>query len=398
MVMARRKTYQRGNVQLHNGVWTLRYRELNHATCKWFVKREKLGTFKSKKEARRAAEPIMARVNERNNSDKPPEIQHLTFRQFVEGRWKAYAVSTRHQPSTMDCYGSLLKTHLLPHFGNRQLREILPTDISDLLEGLQAKKLSANTLQSIYSLLRLMFELACEYDLIERSPVRPKLHRPETAKVEKPTLNAQSIRAILAAMQDGQERLFTLIVALTGIRLEEGLALRWMDFEAATCELQINHTLYRNQLKQPKTESSRRAIRLVPAIAGVLAAYREQSAFQATTDFIFCRPDGNPLNPRTIRRHLYKAMDRAEIPRVSNKYGFHIFRHTAGTLMYIKSRDLKLVQGALGHSNISTTSNIYVHLDDATMAEGTELLAKEILGKESATCDLFVTKKRKLVG
>lgn len=81
----------------------------------------------------------MAQVNERNNSDKPPEVQHLTFRQFIEGRWKAYSVTAKHQPSTVDCYNSLLKCHLLPRFGEMLLKDIKPLHISEFLEAVHAK-------------------------------------------------------------------------------------------------------------------------------------------------------------------------------------------------------------------------------------------------------------------
>jgi len=94
-----------------------------------------------------------------------------------------------------------------------------------------------------------------------------------------------------------------------------------------------------------------------------------------------------------IRKHLYQAMDKAKLQRVEGKYGFHIFRHSAGTLLYNKSRDLKLVQGTLRHADISTTSDIYVHLDDEVLKEGTEILAGEIL----ANCDLFVTQRSEMV-
>ncbi len=215
LVMTRRRSYQKGSVELHNGQWTVRYREFDHASRRWIIKREVLGKFKNKKEARRAGEPVMVGVNERNNSNKLPEKpsdinSEMTFSQFVKNRWKKYTVSAKHQPSTLDCHGSLIKHHLLPHFGDRQLQSITPSDISDVLEE-SGLELSANTLQSIYGLLRLMFDIACEYDLIERSPVRPKLHRPEIVKVEKPTLRAAEIRAILAKMHNAQERLFTLL-------------------------------------------------------------------------------------------------------------------------------------------------------------------------------------------
>src|SRR5436190_15794166 len=72
---------------------------------------------------------------------------------------------------------------------------------------------------------------------------------------------------------------------------------------------------------------------------------------------------------------------------------FLFFRHSAGTLLYEKSRDLKLVQGTLRHSDISTTSDIYVHLGDTVLREGTRILTEEIL----LTCDLFVTQKSEMV-
>jgi integrase len=384
LVMARKKTYQRGSVQLHRGEWTFRFREFDHTRRKWIFKREKLGKFKTKREAQRAAEPIMARANERNNIDKPMKVQEpVTFKRFIETRWKAYTASAKHQPSTVDSHNSLIKNHLLPMFGEKLMKEIAPGDISEFFETKRGK-VSGHTLQRLYGLLHLMFDLAEQYDLIERSPVRPKLHKPETPRGEKPTLDAKQIRALLEVF-DERDRLFVLLLAVTGMRVGEAMALRWTDFNAERLELSINHTIYRQKLKQPKTESSRRPLRLVPAIAGLLVAHRQQSAFATEKDFIFCRPDGRSLNLTLLRKHLYKAMDTAKIERVKGQYGFHIFRHSAGTLLYSKSRDLKLVQGTLGHADISTTSDIYVHLDDKVISEGTEILAEEILGNCAPT-------------
>jgi integrase len=392
--MTRKKSYQKGNVQLHNNVWTLRYREIDHRTGKWDTKRERLGIFKNKKAALQAAEPVMAQVNERNNSDKPPEAEHLTFRQFVESRWRAYSVTAKHQPSTIDCHSSLLKIHLLPRFGEMFLKDIKPMHISECLESLCRK--SANTQLSIYSLLRQMFDLAQQYDLIQQSPVRPKLHRPEAARVSKPTLDPMQIRALLDNLGE-LERVYVLLVATTGIRVNEGLALRWTDFDETSRKMTIAHTLYHQRLKSPKTESSKRIIRLHPAICGMLVSHRQRAAFKDEEDFIFCRPNGEPLHDTTMRNRLYRAMKATGIPRVKGKHGYHIFRHTAASLLYAKSRDLKLVQGLLGHANLSTTSNTYVHLDGATVAEGTEILTEVILGDFLPSCDLTVTQVSEMV-
>jgi integrase len=148
------------------------------------------------------------------------------------------------------------------------------------------------------------------------------------------------------------------------MRFGEALALRWLDFNSPACELAISHTLYRLKLKEPKTPSSSRVLKLPSMAARALVEHREQSSFPGDEDYIFCRGDGRPLSASALRRHLYKAMDRAGIERVKGQFGFDIFRHTAGSLIYAKSGDLKLVQEQLGHSDISTTSDIFVHLDD----------------------------------
>jgi integrase len=401
LIMTRRKTYQRGSVRMHNNKWTLRYRELDHTTGEWTTRRKVLGKFKTKTDALKASAPIMAQVNERNNSE--PQTLHLkiTFKEFAESYWKPYTVKKNHQVSTLDQRTSILENHLLPFFGKKLMREIQPSDISKFLlqkaNETPRKKgeenYSNSTMLAFYGVLRVIFDLAEQNDVIVKSPIRSKLHKPEKLKVEKPTLNSSQIRKVLALLPDEQERLLVLLLAVTGMRVGECLALRWMDFNAQACELSINHTLYRGKLKEPKTKDSKAKLKLAPQIAALLSSHSLRSSFQETDDFIFCRIDGMPLESTTIRHHLYEAMDKAEIKRVKGKYGPHIFRHSAGTLLYEKSRDLKLVQGTLRHSDISTTSDIYVHLGDVVLNEGSEILAAEIL----ASCDLFVTQKSEMV-
>jgi len=402
--MTRRKTYQRGNVQekpKNSNKWTLRYREFDHTTGEWTTRRKSLGKFKTKTDALKASAPIMAQVNELNNSE--PQMLHfkITFKEFVESYWKPYTVKDKHQISTLAQRNSILDLHLLPYFGKKLMREIQPSDISEFLlqktretpKKWGEENYSNNTMLAFYGALRVIFDLAEQNDVIDKSPIRSKLHKPEKLKVKKPTLNSSQIRKVLSLLSNEQERLFMLLLAVTGMRVGECLALRWTDFNAQACELSINHTLYRGKLKEPKTEGSKAKLKLAPQIAGLLIRHQETSDFQETKDFIFSSLDGRPLEPSSVRNHLYEAMDKAEITRVKGKYGPHIFRHSAGTLLYEKSRDLKLVQGALRHSDISTTSDIYVHLSDEVLNEGSEILAAEIL----ATCDLFVTQESEMV-
>src|SRR5262249_12327143 len=138
---------------------------------------------------------------------------------------------------------------------------------------------AGNTLMSLYNLLKLLFDIAEQFDLIDKSPVRPKRHRPKTKKVTKPTLSAAQIRQVISNLQDEQERLFILLLAVTGMRVREAMALRWMDFDSKASVLTVNHSIYRGKLKKPKTEASHASLKLHPAIAALLLAHKEQSAF-----------------------------------------------------------------------------------------------------------------------
>lgn len=387
--MTRRKTFQTGSVKLHNGNWTLRYRELDHAQNKWKTRRLVLGKFKDRKDALKAAAPIMAQVNERNNAEPRSLRADITFQEFIATRWKAYTVQEKHQISTLDLRDSLIRTHLMPFFGKMKMCRIEPTHIADFLEE-RRKDYTDCTMVAIYSLLHLIFDLAEQYDLIEKSPVRPKRHRPKTEKTTKPTLSAAQIREVIRNLSDEQERLLVLLLSVTGLRVQEAMALRWMDFDAEGCEISIRHTLYKGKLKKPKTEGSSGRVKLHPSIAALLAFHSSISMFSESEDFIFSQPDGRPLDYWTSLRRLHSAIEKTGIRIVRSKHGFHIFRHSAGTLLYTRSRDLKLVQGTLRHSEISTTSDIYVHLEDRVLREGTEMLTEEIL----TNCDLFVTQKR----
>jgi integrase len=81
-----------------------------------------------------------------------------------------------------------------------------------------------------------------------------------------------------------------------------------------------------------------------------------------------------------MRKHvLYPATDDAGIERVSRAYGFHVFRHSAGSIVHAITRDLKMAQSLLRHSRIDTTADIYVHVDEAVAEEATEALAKAII-------------------
>jgi integrase len=96
---------------------------------------------------------------------------------------------------------------------------------------------------------------------------------------------------------------------------------------------------------------------------------------------MFCKSDGSPLHPDVIRKDvLYPILDRLGIKRHKRESGFHAFRHCAASFINNETGNLKLVQSLLGHSNLSTTADIYTHNMTEAERGASEALEKVIFG------------------
>ncbi|HJQ27241.1 MAG TPA: site-specific integrase [Blastocatellia bacterium] len=387
--MARRKTYQKANPKWHYGHWTVRYWEFDHQTGAWKQKRAKLAGCddkNNKKAAREAADAFMAQVNERNNN---PLLQGrgLTFAAFIKGRYASFQTNRELQPSTLASYESMVKKHILPAFGHKLITEITPADLTDFFDALRTK-VSGKYAANLYALLNSMFEVACQYDLIEKKPIRSMLHKPKYEIAEKPTLSVKDVRKVINSLDGGYQMLIVML-SVFPVRLGEALALRWTDIDFDARELYIRNGLWKGKLKPKlKTKASERMFHVPGALADLLLAHRSRSSFNGPEDFIFCNSVGQPFDPDNLRhRVLYPVMDALGIEREKRRHGFHIFRHTAGSVLHGMTGDLKLVQETLGHSRISTTADTYVHLDRAVAETATEILSQAVLGD----CDRVVT-------
>jgi integrase len=104
-----------------------------------------------------------------------------------------------------------------------------------LNEGINER--TGNCIDRVCMVVQRYHALAEQGDLIERSPVRSKLYKPEFSREEKPSLSSLEVRMLLEQVEP-ENRLFLLLIAVTGMRLSEALGLRWQDFEASagTCQ------------------------------------------------------------------------------------------------------------------------------------------------------------------
>jgi integrase len=168
------------------------------------------------------------------------------------------------------------------------------------------------------------------------------------------------------------------VIAILGLRIGEALAIKWNRLDLDKRILTVDQAFSRGVLTTPKTKASFRKIYLPEPLVIILSWHRQHSVFTEGDDFVFCREDGDALNHDSLRKTvLYKAMDKAGIQREKFNHGFHLFRHSAITMLYRLTGDLKRAQGFARHSRISTTADTYVH-SDPVESESTEMVAASI--------------------
>ena len=378
-----RSSFQSGITELKKrksgDIWSIRYRVRDPESPKgWRHKRELLPDCKTEKQARKILSMRTAEINVSNN--RLPTV--ITLEAFSVGLWQNYMTNRQIRSSTRCGYQSLLDKYILPALGKRRLDQVHPEDITVFFSNLDCAGLSCKSRLNLYVLLKLMFEVAVAYELLLSNPVRCKLHRPQYKAKKKPALAAAEIRGILKNIPCEYISLFKTI-ALTGQRIGEVLALRWRDIDFASSKIIVEHTLWGGKLGPPKTEASERAIHIPKVLCDLLREHRMRSPFCQADDFVFCKADGAPCDSGFLRRKvLYPALDEAGIIRSPRTHGFHLFRHSAGSIVHAVTRDLKQAQELLGHAQLSTTSDIYVHLDEKVGEEATEILAREIISEE----------------
>ena len=136
---------------------------------------------------------------------------------------------------------------------------------------------------------------------------------------------------------------------------------------------------------------SQRAVALPPSLALLLRQHRtDQEALHTLLgkpltddDFVFSRPDGNPINPNAITRAFARILRKADLPHIR----VHDLRHTHATLMLKAGVHPKVVSERLGHANVSITLDTYSHvlpgLQEAAAERFDKLLEGEMSGKET---------------
>ena len=289
-------------------------------------------------------------------------MNNKTIREIAVA-WKEYKRPYVKQ-STMAAYLLILENHLLPAFGEK---DSLPEQSvqSFVLEKIECG-LSVKSIKDILIVLKMVMKFGVKNEWMNYYEWDIK-YPTNSANKELEVLSVSNHRKILDHIQS--HFTFTglgIYISLsTGLRIGEICALKWNDINITEGTITVSRTIERIYMiegekkhtelviSSPKTKNSCREIPMSKELLAIVKPLKKI----VNDDFYVLTNDEHPTEPRTYRNYYNGLMEKLGIPRLK----YHGLRHSFATRCIEAGCDYKTVSVLLGHSNISTTLNLYVH-------------------------------------
>ena len=296
-------------------------------------------------------------------------VPNQTLKQHLEN-WleniQKHAVRINHYINTR----TIIRKHILPKLGHIQLRQLNEQHIQSLYAQKLDEKKSAKTIHHIHDVLHKALAQAVTWRLVVRN-VCDGVTLPRLSRYEYPVLTEEQAQKLLEVMRGHRFEVLLALALTTGMRHGELLSLHWQDinFERGTLQVRRSVSRVRGQgykVFEPKTPRGRRMLTLPLFVLDMLKQHRviQEEVMQKAGiqwqdhDLVFCNQYGSFLRPDRVRKQFQKLLAEAGLPYMR----VHDLRHSAATLLISMGVPVKVVQEILGHSNISTTLNIYSHV------------------------------------
>lgn len=266
--------------------------------------------------------------------------------------------------STMSAYALTLANYLVPHFGSHT--DITESDVQQFVITQLDRGLRQKTIKDQLIVLKMVYRFGCKQNAFTLHEW--DIHFPtEQNKHDISVFTVDQQRRLMRHLTENFTflNLGVLICLHTGLRIGEICALRWEDIDSENGMLQVQRTLERIyvlsdgnkhtelQLSTPKTKNSQREIPLTKDLLRLLKPFRKV----VNPQFYVLTNSPKPTEPRTYRNYYRHLLNSLNIPFIK----FHGLRHSFATRCIESGCDSKTVSILLGHANISTTLNLYVH-------------------------------------
>ncbi len=266
--------------------------------------------------------------------------------------------------STMAVYLLSLKNHLLPFFGGKM--EVTEDEVQTFALDKLNHGLSQKSIKDMLIVLKMVVRFGEKQGWLNHVEWKVKFPANQP-KATLPILTKTHQKKLMDYLKDNFTfpNLGILVCLSTGLRIGEVCALKWSDINMDTGLLHVNRTIERIYIvdsdkphteiviNTPKTKNSLREIPLSKELVRIFKSLMKV----VNKDYYVLTNNTKPTEPRTYRNYFNKLLKQLDIPRLK----FHGLRHSFATRCIESHCDYKTVSVLLGHADISTTLNLYVH-------------------------------------
>ena len=302
------------------------------------------------------------------------------------------------QKNTIVSYRSMTNGKIRRYFQRRPqltVGNLKPQDIQDFYQSLFADGVVANTVIHYHALLRRAFQQAFKEERIDANPF-DRVGRPKKNKFHGENYTQEELLTLLHLARGDVIYPAILLAGAMGLRRSEALGVRWsrIDWEKRTVLLDTKIVEYRENgkkkvepVEEMKNKSSRRTLPLPDPVVEMLQVQKEhrevyrkmfQGSYNAQyLDYVCVNQLGELLRPSYVTDHFRELLEKYGLRHIR----FHDLRHTFASLLINQDVPLINVSNFLGHSDLSTTANIYAHLDKASKQASAAVISNILQGE-----------------
>lgn len=302
------------------------------------------------------------------------------------------------QKNTIVSYRSMTNGKIRRYFQRRPqltVGNLKPQDIQDFYQSLFADGVVANTVIHYHALLRRAFQQAFKEERIDANPF-DRVGRPKKNKFHGENYTQEELLTLLHLARGDVIYPAILLAGAMGLRRSEALGVRWsrIDWEKRTVLLDTKIVEYRENgkkkvepVEEMKNKSSRRTLPLPAPVVEMLQVQKEhrevyrkmfQGSYNAQyLDYVCVNQLGELLRPSYVTDHFRELLEKYGLRHIR----FHDLRHTFASLLINQDVPLINVSNFLGHSDLSTTANIYAHLDKASKQASAAVISDILQGE-----------------
>lgn len=350
----------------------------------------------NKKQAMQKAEEIRANLEKKlnlkaqNNSKSNNNSSDILFIEYLF--YWLEIIKCNVEASTFTSYRQIANNHIKKNFTKNPIKlvDLSVIHIQNFYNELMTKcNLSANTVIHHHALIRKCLDYAFKMDIIPSNPA-DKIQRPKIEQFISSFYTESELNTLFEKSKNDPLELIILITAFYGLRRSEVLGLQWDSFDFENKTITIKHTVTITNTEgnnrkiegkdRTKNKSSYRTLPLFDNIATKLLEFKEKQksfkkAFGNTynkqfLEYVFVNTQGKIIRPDYVTQHFSILIENIGLKHIR----FHDLRHSCASLLLAKGIPMKSIQEWLGHSNFSTTANLYAHLDSNSKKKSAEVL------------------------